>query len=304
MNTRCGFIATLGRPNAGKSSLLNAIAKQNLALTSHKANATRKQLQIIISHTSTDSRGAYKAQMIFVDTPGIHHQEKLLNQYMLKQSLKAMNDCTLGIYLAPISDDVTHYEEFLALSANTKIAQNHIVVLSKIDLASNEQILAKIAQYQNYQNRYLALIPLSIKHEKTLQELLNVLGEHLEDGVFLYDDESATNANLRDIAKELIRESVFENLSDEVPYQSDVLLERYKEGKIHKIYATIIVSKQSQKALVIGTNAQTIKRIGINAREKLERLLGQKVFLKLEVQLRKGWDKQVDELRKFGYIMD
>lgn len=304
MDTRCGFIATLGRPNAGKSSLLNALAKQNLALTSHKANATRKQLQVIISHTSADSRGAYKAQMIFVDTPGIHRQERLLNQYMLKQSLKAMNDCDMGIYLAPINDNITHYEEFLTLSANTKIAQKHIVVLSKIDIVSNEEVLAKIAQYQDYQNRYLALIPISIKRDGTLQDLLNVVGEHLEDCVFLYDDESATNASTRDIAKELIRESVFENLSDEVPYQSDVLLERYKEGKIHRIYATIVVSKQSQKALVIGANAQTIKRIGISAREKIERLLGQKVFLKLEVQLRKGWDKQVNELKKFGYIMD
>lgn len=304
MNTRCGFIATLGRPNAGKSSLLNALAKQNLALTSHKANATRKQLQVIIPHASKDSRGEYKAQMIFVDTPGIHRQEKLLNQYMLKQSLKAMNDCTMGIYLAPINDDVKYYEEFLDLCANTKISQKHIVVLSKIDLASNEQILAKIAQYALYQKQYLALIPLSIKREKTLQELLDVLGEHLEESVFLYDDESATNASIRDIAKELIRESVFENLSDEVPYQSDVLLERYKEGKIHRIYATIVVSKQSQKALVIGTNAQTIKRISINARQKLEQLLEQKVFLKLEVQLRKGWDKQAEELKKFGYIMD
>lgn len=299
--TRCGFVATLGRPNAGKSTLLNALLGQKISLTSHKANATRKQLQIIMQHSGIDTRGSYDAQIIFVDTPGIHHQEKLLNQYMLHQSLRAMNDCDLGIYLAPVSDEVRYYEEFLNLSRDKSVHNKHILLISKTDMVDKTALMKKIAQYQQYQSHYLALVPMSVKKGFYPKDLLESIALFLPDSAFLFDEECITTAQTREIVKELIRESVFENLSDEIPYESDVVIERYEEGEIERIYATIIVEKQSQKGVVIGAKAQTIKRIGILARKNIELFLDKQVFLKLEVSVQKGWSKETKKLKKIGY---
>lgn len=299
--TRCGFVATLGRPNAGKSTLLNALLGQKISLTSHKANATRKQLQVIVPHSGVDRRGAYDAQIVFVDTPGIHHQEKLLNQYMLNQSLRAMSDCDMGIYLAPASDELRHYEEFLNLSRDRAVHKRHILLISKIDMLDSAALMRKLAAYQAYQSHYLALIPMSVKRGFSPEVLLGVVAEFLPDSAFLFDEECITTAQTREIVKEFIRESLFENLSDEIPYESDVIIQRYEEGEIERIYATIIVEKQSQKGVVIGASAQTIKRIGTFARKKIESLVGKKVFLKLEVRVQKGWSKEAKKLKQVGY---
>lgn len=299
--TRCGFVATLGRPNAGKSTLLNALLGQKLSLTSHKANATRKQLNLIVPHSGADERGAYDAQIVFVDTPGIHHQEKLLNKYMLHQSLRAMSDCDMGMYLAPASDEIRHYEEFLELSRDKAVHKRHILLLSKTDTLDNATLMRKIAQYQPYQSHYLALLPVSVRRGFAPSEVLDVVARFLPDSAFLFDEECVTTAQTREIVKELIRESLFMNLSDEIPYESDVLIQRYEEGEIERIYATIILEKQSQKGVVIGAGAQTIKRIGILARKNIESLLGKKVFLKLEVSVQKGWSKEEKKLKKIGY---
>ncbi|MGI0405802.1 GTPase Era [Helicobacter himalayensis] len=308
MQTRCGFVAVLGRPNAGKSSLLNALSGQNLALVSSKANATRKQQFIIITHSGEDSQGAYNAQIIFTDTPGIHHQEKLLNKFMLNEALRALSDCDLKLYLAPAGDSIKHYEEFLALLDSKKAQDSqfnsaHILLLTKCDMLSQKELLEKITQYESLSVRYLALIPLSIKKGFKPQILLDILACYLPQSPFLYDEDIATISQTREIVKELIRESLFENLSDEVPYESDVLVESYKEGGVERIYAKILTLKNSQKALIIGENGKTIKRIGICARQKIESFLQKKVFLRLEVVVDKAWSKEVGKLKKVGYDM-
>lgn len=291
-NTRAGFVATLGRPNAGKSTLLNYLVGENLALVSHKANATRKQLQVIVSYAPL------QAQIIFVDTPGIHHKEKLLNQYMLSQALKAMGDCDLALYLAPVNDEVKYYEEFLNLSEGLP----HLLLLTKIDTCTKEQLLQKIAQYRVYDKHFLSLLPISVKKGFDREHILQQIVAHLPQSPFLYDEELLTPATLKEIYKEMIRESLFENLSDEIPYEADVLMKSFEEGaKIDRIYAHIIVEKQSQKAVVIGKGGATIKRIGICAREKMCRFGNKAIFLKLDVEVYKGWSKQKDVLKKIGY---
>lgn len=291
-------MAVLGRPNAGKSTLLNFLCGQNLALVSHKANATRKRMNFIINHT--DSQGEF-CQIIFVDTPGIHKQEKLLNQFMLQEALKAMGDCDLNLFLAPAYDELKFYEEFLELSSG----KPHILLLTQCDKVSKEALLQKISQYQVYEDRFLALIPIECKSSFNPTQLLETISSHLPSSPPLYDEEILTTSNMREIYKEIIRESLFENLSDEIPYESDVVIEKFIESPtLNKVYAKIIVEKESQKAMIIGKGANTIKRIGKNARLKLESLEEKKIFLQLNVFAQRNWSKTKDGLKKIGYDFD
>ncbi|WP_300449345.1 GTPase Era [Helicobacter mastomyrinus] len=292
ITTRAGFVAVLGRPNAGKSTLLNHLLGERIALVSHKANATRKQMQIIVPYPPL------QAQIIFVDTPGIHHKERLLNQYMLSQALKAMGDCDIALYLAPVSDDVAHYEKFLSLSENIA----HILLLTKTDTCSKDELLRKIAAYQAYSKHFLALFPISVKKPFDKEQLFHHIALHLPHSPFYYDEELLSPSTLREIYKEMIRESLFEKMSDEIPYEADVMIKHCEEGETqHRIYAHIIVEREKQKAMVIGKGGSGIKRLGINARQKMQLFSGKKIFLKLDVVVYKGWSKQKDVLKKIGY---
>ena len=288
---KAGFVSVVGRPNSGKSSLLNWLIGEKLALVSHKANATRKRMNFIIMHKNT--------QIIFIDTPGIHQKERLLNQFMLEEALKAMGDCDLILFLASVKDRVDEYEEFLRLN---KKNTPHIVLLTKMDLISKDELLKKIAQYQKYQESYKELIPISIKKATKQSELLEIISKYIPDHPYLYDPELLTTQNLKDIYKEYIREALFNNLSDELPYLSDVVVQKVQEGRdIEKIYADIITEKKSQKGMIIGKGGSTIKRIGIEARKNIEKLSGKRVFLKLEVIIKPNWSKDKKALDELGY---
>lgn len=296
--SRAGFVAVLGRPNAGKSTLLNFLCGQNLALVSHKANATRKRMNFIINHIRNDGD---TAQIIFVDTPGIHKQEKLLNQFMLQEALKAMGDCDLNIFLAPVYDELNVYEDFLELSKD----KPHILLLTQCDRVQRDEVLKKISQYQAYEKCFLELIPIECKASFNPHALLESISSHLPQSPLLYDDDILTTSNMREIYKEIIRESLFENLSDEIPYESDVVIEQFIETPtINKVYAKIIVEKESQKAMIIGKSANTIKRIGKNARVKLESLEEKKIFLQLNVFAQRNWSKTKEGLKEIGYDFD
>lgn len=289
--TKCGYVSVVGRPNAGKSSLLNWLVGEKIAMVSHKANATRKRSNIIVMHEED--------QIVFVDTPGIHETEKLINKFMLDEALKAMGDCDLILFLAPITDKLTHYEDFLV---KNKKNVKHILLLTKIDNVSNEEVLAKIKEYEEYSNKYESIIPVSIKKGTTHANILDDVVKHLPEHPYLFDPEILTTEHMRDIFKEFIRESIFENISDEIPYETDVLINKVEEKpKIDVIKATIIVQKGTQKGMIIGKNADAIKRIGRDARLKIEKLTGRKCFLELFVSIKKGWTKDKQGLRELGY---
>ena len=290
-NTKCGFVSVIGRPNAGKSSLLNWLVGEKIAMVSHKANATRKRANIIVMHGDD--------QIVFVDTPGLHEREKLLNQFMLDEALKAMGDCDLILFLAPVTDKTTHYEDFL--EKNTKNTK-HIIVLTKTDFVSKKEVFNKLQEYQKYCDKYEAIVPLSIKRGSKEEELLDVVVKYLPIHPYLFDPEILTTENLRDIYKEFIRESIFENISDEIPYETDVKIDKIEEKpEIDVIKATIIVEKSSQKGMIIGKGATAIKRVGKAAREKIQELTGKKVYLELFVSVKKGWTKNVKALKDLGY---
>lgn len=289
--TKCGYVSVVGRPNAGKSSLLNWLVGEKIAMVSHKANATRRRSNIIVMHNND--------QVIFVDTPGIHETEKLLNQFMLEEALKAMGDCDLILYLAPITDKISYYEDFLQ---KNKKNVKHILLLTKIDFVTNEQIIEKMKEYEKFSDKYESIIPVSIKKQTKQSDILNEVVKYLPIHPYLYDPEIMTTEHLRDIFKEFIRESIFENISDEIPYEADVLINKVEEkSNVDVIKATIIVQKDTQKGMIIGKGATAIKRIGRDARVKIEKLTGKKCYLELFVSIKKGWTKTKEGLKELGY---
>lgn len=292
--TKCGYVSVVGRPNAGKSSLLNWLVGEKIAMVSHKANATRRRSNIIVMHEED--------QIVFVDTPGIHETEKLLNQFMLDEALKAMGDCDLILFLAPVTDSLKYYEDFLEKNKkNTK----HILLLTKIDFVNNDELMLKLKEYEKYSDKYEAMIPISIKKATKKSDILDVVVKYLPEHPYLFDPEIMTTEHLRDLYKEFIRESIFENVSDEIPYEADVMINKIEEKpNVDVIRATIIVQKDSQKGMIIGQQATAIKRIGKAARIKIEKLSGKKCFLELFVSVKKNWTKNKDALKSMGYDID
>jgi GTP-binding protein Era len=291
MNTRCGFVSIIGRPNVGKSTLLNALLNEKIALVSHKADATRKRLNAIVMHDND--------QIIFVDTPGLHEKEKLLNQFMLQEAIKAIGDSDIVLFLADVKDEVKNYENFLS---SLKKKTPHILVLNKIDKVSNKDILKKIDEYKKFQDFFLELIPISALKPQTLTKLLNSIVSHLPKSPYLYEVDLLTTQTTEQIYKEFIRESIFNGISDEIPYESDVIIDEIKENnKKITIKAKIIVEKSSQKSIIVGKQGATIKRIGINARKLIENFANKKCYLELFVKAQKGWSKNKKHLAEVGY---
>ncbi len=291
VETKSGFVAVLGRPNAGKSSLLNHIVGEHLAMVSSKENATRKRMNIIVMHKD--------AQIIFVDTPGIHKSERLLNQFMLEEAIKALGDSDLLLFLAPVTDSLSHYEKFLGLN---KDKTPHILLLTKVDIVSNEMVLRKIAEYRRYQGEFLELIPTTVKKGGSINQILDTIVKYLPNSPYYYDPEFLTTSNMKDIYKEYIREAIFEKTSKEIPYFSDVVVEQVVEkDSMEKVYAQIVVERKSQKGIIIGKNGETLKRIGKFARKRIEGLSGKKVFLKLFVVIKPRWSKEKKLLGELGY---
>jgi GTP-binding protein Era len=292
---RSGFIAVIGRPNAGKSAFLNWIIGEKITMVSHKANATRKRSNVIAMYEDTK----VDVQLVFIDTPGLHEKERLLNQFMMEEALKAMGDADLILFLSPVHDKLDEYKKFLKLNEK-KIP--HILLLTKSDEVSKEKLFEKITEYVQYQDEYLELIPVSIKRGSDQNTILRTLSKHLPLSPHYYDAEILTTQKMKDIYKEFIRESLFDNLSKEIPYFSDVVIEKVEElPDLEKVFAQIVVETKSQKGIVIGHDGKTLRRIGQDARLLIEGLTGKKVFLKLFVVVKAGWSKDKKSLGELGY---
>jgi len=290
---KSGFVGILGKPNAGKSTLLNWLLGEKIALVSPKANASRKRVNAIVMHKDN--------QIILLDTPGLHEKEKLLNKFMLKEALKALSDSDLVLFLADVRDDLSGYEWFLEL--NTKNIP-HIVVLTKTDLVNNEEIQNKKRAYEKYA-KALAVVPVSAVEGKGKEELLDEIVKHLPEHPYYYDPEIISTEHIRDIYKELIREALFEKLGDELPYETDILIDKIEEfDNLDKIYATIIVERNSQKGMIIGKRGKKIKEIGMYARKLLEQFSGKKIYLELYVKVVSGWTKNKKMLEELGYEVE
>jgi len=292
-DVKSGFVGVVGEPNAGKSTLINWLVGEKIAMTSRKANATRKRLTAIVMYEDN--------QIILIDTPGIHEKEKLLNKYMLNEALKVLGDSDLILYIADIRKDTSGYKKFIEL--NTKNIP-HLLVLTKIDMLKNEEVLDKIALYESLEEKkYIDIIPISSTMNNNKNLLLEKIVENLPNHPYYYDPELISTENIKDIYKELIREAIFDKLNDEIPYESDVIIEKIIENDdIDKVYAMIITQKNTQKSMIIGKKGKKIKELGISARKLLEEFSGKKIYLELYVKTIPNWTKNKKTLEEVGYI--
>ncbi|QOR01922.1 MULTISPECIES: GTPase Era [unclassified Campylobacter] len=287
---RSGFVSIVGRTNAGKSSILNSLLEEKVAMVSHKQNATRRKINAIVMHEDH--------QLIFIDTPGLHASSKAMNQLMIDLAIKSIADCDVILFVASIYDDIKDYENFLSL--NPKVP--HIVLINKVDLVKKEILLKKLSEYARFSSHFSAIIPYSAKQKFYKKILLDEMVKYLPEHPYYFDPEFITTTNEKDIYRDFILEAIYENLSDEIPYTTEVKIEKIKElDQIYHINATIITDSNSHKGMILGKDGATIKRIGKEARIKIEKLAQKKVMLKLFVQLEKNWHKNEQNLKKILY---
>ena len=286
MAFRSGFISIIGRPNAGKSTLLNALVGEKLAIVTRKPQTTRNRIQGIVNVEKKGKRPA--GQLVLIDTPGVHKPINSLNRRMMKEVYDALEGCDLLLVIVDATGKFDAGDQFvlnLAKKTNVPI----ILLLNKIDVIPKERLLPLIAQYQELHD-FVDVIPISALKEKGLDTLLDAIVKALPEGPHYFPKDQITDQPERFLVAELIREQVLQYTSQEVPHATTVMIDQYEEGaKLTRIAATIYCEREGQKAILIGKQGANLKKIGTNARLQIERLLATKVFLELFVKVRAGW---------------
>lgn len=284
---KSGFVSVIGRTNAGKSSLINALSECKLALISHKQNATRRKIRTIIMHGD--------AQIIFTDTPGLHQSDKKFNQMLVNLALQSIDGCDLVLFVASILDDTSEYERFLQNAPNA----HHIVLLNKVDLANNEAVLQKLEKYAKFSQHFKAIVPFSCKQKSYKKPLLDEIIKHLPEHPYFFETEFLTDTNEKELFRDFILEALFENFSDELPYSCEVFVESVREiPDITHINATIITDNAHHKAILIGKGGTAIKRLGKSARLIIAKFTQKRIMLNLFVQIKPAWQNDENFLKK------
>jgi GTPase len=290
---RSGVVAIVGRPNVGKSTLLNQFLGQKISIVSSKAQTTRQRVLGILTGP--------EYQIVFIDTPGVIRPRDQLQKLMVQSSLKAVSGADLAILIVDASSPNHPADRELAESLHS-LRTERLLAINKVDLVHKAKILPLIDEYAKM-GAFEAIVPLSALVGDGLKELLGEVVQRLPEGEFLYSEEQIATQPLRFFATELIRETLFELLSEELPYSSAVELEEYKERPGNKAYirAVIYVERDSQKAIVIGHGGEMLKKIGQAARAKIELIAEQQVYLELWVKVKDKWRKNESFLRQVGY---
>lgn len=289
----CGYVAIVGRPNVGKSTLLNHLLGQKISITSRKPQTTRHNMLGIKTEGNT--------QLIFVDTPGLHsNQQKAINRYMNRAAESAIKDVDVVVFVV----DRNVWSE-----ADEKVAEEVfkskapvIIAINKLDRLENKADILPHVEFLSEQFPTAQLIPLSALQGQQLDELERAIQQHIPEGVHYFPEEQVTDRTQRFLTAELVREKITRQLGAEVPYEVAVEIESFKyEGKICHIDALILVEREGQKKIIIGDKGSRLKKIGQQARMDMERLLDSKVMLKLWVKVRRGWSDDDRALRSLGY---
>jgi GTPase len=286
MAFRSGFVSIIGRPNAGKSTLLNALVCEKLAIVTRKPQTTRNRIQGIVNVERKGKRPA--GQIVLIDTPGVHKPINSLNRRMMKEVYDALEGCDLLLLIVDATEKFGTGDKFV-LDLVKKRGQPCILLLNKIDKLEKQRLLPLIAEYQARHN-FTEIIPISAMKRQGLDTLLNAVIKALPEGPRYFPKDQITDQPERFLVAELIREQVLLATEQEVPYATTVLIDQYQEGeKLTRIAATIYCERDGQKAILIGKKGATLKKIGTAARLQIERLLNTRVFLELFVKVRPGW---------------
>ena len=293
---RCGYVAIIGRPNVGKSTLLNHILGQKLCITSRKPQTTR--------HTLLGIKTEADLQMIFVDTPGIHtNQERAINRVMNRSAAGVIADVDVVVFV------VDRFEWSEADEYVAKYLSNNpvplIVAINKVDMIEDKAALLPHLKFLESKVNAVELIPLSALRKTNLDELQEKIKAYIPERMHVFPEDQITDRSERFLASEIVREKIMRQLGAEVPYQVTVEIKEFRaEKKITHISALILVEREGQKKIIIGTNGERIKKVGEQARADIESLLGCKVMLRTWVKVRSGWSDDERALRSLGYMDD
>lgn len=291
---KSGFVSIIGRPNVGKSTLLNQILGQKIVITTDKAQTTRKRIKGILT---TD-----EGQIVFVDTPGVHKPLNKLGEFLLDEAKISVPDADVILFLVDGSDPAGKGDKWIAqnlLQTNIPI----IIVMNKVDkVKKQEKIEENLLTYKTLFNENLPIVKISAKTGRNIDTLLKNIYKKLPEGEALYPEDVITEETMRDVTEEVIREKILLNTSDEIPHSVAVKVTNYFEKEeIDKIYATIYCEQKSQKGILIGKGGSLLKKIGTESRLELEKIVEKKVYLELEVKVEKDWRKKQNILKNFGY---
>ncbi len=293
---KSGFVTILGRPNVGKSTLMNKLIGQKIAITSNKPQTTRNRIRTVY----TDERG----QIVFVDTPGVLNPRNKLDEFMAEAVKKSLTDVDIILWIVEPTLTIGEAEKKIIemLDAEKKPV---VLVINKCDTVKRDEILPVIAAYEQHL-KFADIVPVSARNGENVEELTKVLFDHLPEGPMYFDADTVTDQPVKQITAEIIREKALHALNQEIPHGIAVTVDSMKErkgrnGTVTDIDATIICERESHKAIVIGKHGAMLKKIGTNARYDIEHSLGMHANLKLWVKVRKEWRDNDSQLKNFGY---
>ncbi|MFY7900300.1 MAG: GTPase Era, partial [Chitinophagaceae bacterium] len=288
---KAGFVNIFGKPNAGKSTLLNALMGEKLAIVSPKVQTTRHRIKAFLNSPN-------EYQIIFSDTPGIIESKYKLHEKMMGSVKSALEDADLALLIVDANDN---FEECDAIFQSLKLRVPALLVLNKIDIAKNGKI-AEAEIFFKEKSYCKQLIKISALQQNHLKKLLDSILQDLPDGVPFYSEEDLSDLPTKFFVSEIIREKIYELFSDEIPYHTAVIINEYKERDlITKIQADIIVNRDTQKSIIIGERGAMIKKIGMLARRDIEAFIQQKIFLELFVKVKPKWRDNELKLKEYGY---
>ena len=289
---KSGFAALVGRPNVGKSTLMNLLIGQKIAITSNKPQTTRNRIQTVLTRE--------EGQIIFVDTPGIHKAKNKLGAYMVGVAERTLNEVDAALWLVEPTTFIGAGERHIAAQLK-KVKTPVLLVINKIDMVKKEEVLAAISAYKDIYD-FAEIIPVSARSGENTEELIKEVFRYLPYGPQFYDEDTITDQPERQIVAELIREKALHCLEDEIPHGIAVAIDRMKtNNKVMHIDATIICERDSHKGIIIGKQGNMLKKIGSTARYEIEKMLEMQANLKLWVKVKKDWRDSEFLMKNFGY---
>ncbi|MBQ2745214.1 MAG: GTPase Era [Lachnospiraceae bacterium] len=293
-NFKSGFVTLIGRPNVGKSTLMNQLIGQKIAITSNKPQTTRNRIQTVYT--------CEEGQIVFLDTPGIHKSKNKLGEYMVNVAEQTLKEVDVVMWLVEPTDFIGAGERHIAEQLQ-KVTTPVILVINKVDTIKKEEILRFIDNYRKIYN-FAEIVPVSALKGTNTDDLIETIFKYLPYGPMFYDEDTVTDQPMRQIVSELIREKALKCLNDEIPHGIAVYIDQMKErksGDIIDIDATIVCERDSHKGIIIGKQGAMLKKIGSAARYEIEKMMELKVNLKLWVKVRKEWRDSDMQLKNFGY---